>query len=108
VALRADGDLPAANGPDPLLHADREEEEDGARAVGLVACLPQTVVLCEQRHDGFDEAAAAAAGPSTSGPVSKWRPKDRVPLLPPLHLLLIISSLDLPWLGLREAVRRCS
>jgi hypothetical protein len=36
------------------------------------------VVLRDQRHEGLDEAAAAGAGPSTSGIVSKWRPKERV------------------------------
>ncbi|XP_062197117.1 regulatory-associated protein of TOR 1-like isoform X2 [Phragmites australis] len=43
-----------------------------------VAYLSQVVVLCEQRHEGLDEAAAAAAGPSTIGLVPKWRPKDRM------------------------------
>lgn len=38
--------------------------------------LPQTVVLCELRHDGFED--CMPAGPSDSGLVSKWRPRDRV------------------------------
>ncbi|KAL2330579.1 hypothetical protein Fmac_018160 [Flemingia macrophylla] len=38
--------------------------------------LPQTVVLCELRHDAFE--AAVLAGPSDTGLVSKWRPKDGV------------------------------
>lgn len=38
--------------------------------------LPQTIVLCELRHDAFE--ACLPAGPSDSGLVSKWRPKDRV------------------------------
>lgn len=38
--------------------------------------LPQTIVLCELRHDAFE--ACLPAGPSESGLVSKWRPKDRV------------------------------
>lgn len=78
---RGDAGLPAANGP---AEQPREEgpgaaaaEEEGT-AAAVVACLPQVVVLREQRHEGFDEAAAAAAAPSTSGPVSKWRPKDRM------------------------------
>jgi regulator-associated protein of mTOR len=69
--------LLAASGPEPRngLEAAAEVEKPAP-----VAYLPQVVVLCEQRHepDGIDEAAAAAAGPSTSGLVSKWRPKDRV------------------------------
>ncbi|GLU17889.1 hypothetical protein SLE2022_342370 [Rubroshorea leprosula] len=38
--------------------------------------LPQTVVLCELRHDAFE--GSAPTGPSDSGLVSKWRPKDRM------------------------------
>jgi len=41
-----------------------------------MAYLPQTVVLCELRHEAFE--AAVPAGPADSGLVSKWRPKDRV------------------------------
>jgi len=66
-------DLPVANGPEPRNGLEVAEVEKPAPVV----YLPQVVVLCEQRHEGIDE-AAAAAGPSTSGLVSKWRPKDRV------------------------------
>jgi regulatory associated protein of mTOR len=69
---------PVANGPEPrngLVEADEEKP-------GSVAYLPQVVVLCDKRHEGIDEAAAAGAGPSTSGIVSKWRPKDRVMDIP--------------------------
>ena len=46
--------------------------------------LPQTIVFCELRHDAFE--ACLPAGPSDSGLVSKWRPKDRVShLLFPYH-----------------------
>ncbi|BAT83949.1 regulatory-associated protein of TOR 1 [Vigna umbellata] len=41
-----------------------------------MAYLPQTVVLCELRHEAFE--AAVPAGPADSGLVSKWRPKDRM------------------------------
>ncbi|CAN6344182.1 unnamed protein product [Urochloa humidicola] len=64
--------LPVANGPEPsngLEPAEVEKPEP-------VAYLPQMVVLCEQRHEGLDEAATAF--PSTSGLVSKWRQKDRM------------------------------
>ncbi|KAF8397000.1 hypothetical protein HHK36_018638 [Tetracentron sinense] len=40
-----------------------------------MAYLPQTVVLCELRHEGFE--ACVPPGPSENGLVSKWRPKDR-------------------------------
>ena len=67
-------DLPVVNGPKSRNGLEAADVEKPAP----VAYLPQVVVLCEQRHEGIDEAAAAAAGPSTSGLVSKWRPKDRV------------------------------
>ncbi|XP_042490343.1 regulatory-associated protein of TOR 1-like isoform X2 [Macadamia integrifolia] len=41
-----------------------------------MASLPQTVVLCELRHESFE--ACVPSGPSESGLVSKWRPKDRM------------------------------
>ncbi|KAK6943403.1 Raptor, N-terminal CASPase-like domain [Dillenia turbinata] len=41
-----------------------------------MAYLPQTQVLCELRHDAFE--ASTQSGPSDSGLVSKWRPKDRM------------------------------
>ncbi|XP_062204192.1 regulatory-associated protein of TOR 1 isoform X2 [Phragmites australis] len=66
-------DLPVMNGPEPRNGLEADEEKPAP-----VAYLPQVAVLCEQRHEGLDEAAAAAAGPSTSGLVSKWRPKDRM------------------------------
>ncbi|KAL0285989.1 UNVERIFIED_CONTAM: Regulatory-associated protein of TOR 1, partial [Sesamum angustifolium] len=40
-----------------------------------MAYLPQTVVLCELRHDGYEE--SVPSGPSDSGLVSKWRPRER-------------------------------
>lgn len=45
-------------------------------ATSSVVYLPQTVVLCDFRHDGFEE--SVPLGPAESGLVSKWRPKDRV------------------------------
>ncbi|KAL0318163.1 UNVERIFIED_CONTAM: Regulatory-associated protein of TOR 1 [Sesamum calycinum] len=41
-----------------------------------MAYLPQTVVLCELRHDGYEE--SVPSGPSDSGLVSKWRPRERM------------------------------
>ncbi|XP_078436258.1 regulatory-associated protein of TOR 1 [Wolffia australiana] len=38
--------------------------------------LPHTLVLCELRHEGFE--AFLPSGPPECGPVSKWRPKDRM------------------------------
>ncbi|XP_068667968.1 regulatory-associated protein of TOR 2-like isoform X2 [Aristolochia californica] len=47
----------------------------GAGTTSMVY-LPQTVVLCELRHEGFE--ACVPSGPAESGLVSKWRPKDRM------------------------------
>lgn len=47
--------------------------------------LPHTLVLCELRHEGFE--AFVSSGPPECGPVSKWRPKDRVNLYPRLRFL---------------------
>jgi len=74
-------DLPVVNGPKSRNGLEAADVEKPAP----VAYLPQVVVLCEQRHEGIDEATAAAAGPSTSGPVSRWRSKDRIHFL--WHLL---------------------
>lgn len=43
---------------------------------GSVVYLPQTIVLCELRHEAFED--SVPTGPAESGPVSKWRPKERV------------------------------
>lgn len=48
----------------------------GPMATSSIAYLPQTVVLCDFRHEGFEE--SVPMGPAESGLVSKWRPKDRV------------------------------
>ncbi|KAJ6845017.1 regulatory-associated protein of TOR 2 isoform X1 [Iris pallida] len=56
---------------------DREEIPPPAPAApNSMAYLPQTVVLCDFRHEGFEE--CLPSGPSGSGLVSKWRPKDRM------------------------------
>ncbi|KAI9116038.1 hypothetical protein K1719_012968 [Acacia pycnantha] len=41
-----------------------------------MAYLPQTVVLCELRHEAFE--TSVPTGPSESGLVSKWRPKEKM------------------------------
>ncbi|XP_043704845.1 regulatory-associated protein of TOR 1-like isoform X2 [Telopea speciosissima] len=52
----------------------------GGNAVGTtttsMAYLPQTIVLCELRHESFE--ACIPSGPAETGLVSKWRPKDRM------------------------------
>ncbi|VFQ79514.1 unnamed protein product [Cuscuta campestris] len=40
-----------------------------------MAYLPQTIVFCELRHDGFEE--CVPSGQLERGLVSKWRPRDR-------------------------------
>lgn len=57
--------------------------------------LPQTIVLCELRHDAFE--ACLPAGPSDTGLVSKWRPKDRVSRSPPNNFCFlhrVVTSLS--------------
>ncbi|EEF31061.1 conserved hypothetical protein, partial [Ricinus communis] len=49
---------------------------NNAVTVTSMAYLPQTMVLCELRHVAFE--ASVPTGPSDSGLVSKWRPKDRM------------------------------
>ncbi|KAL5226220.1 hypothetical protein ABZP36_012859 [Zizania latifolia] len=82
---------PVENGPEPL----RRDADEETPAPGPMSSLPQVVVLCEQRHEAFDEAAAAAAGPSTSGLVSKWRPKDRVMDIAALAILPAAAAVQL-------------
>lgn len=48
----------------------------GTSATTSMAYLPQTVVLSELRHDAFE--SCMPSGPSDSGLVSRWRPKDRM------------------------------
>ncbi|KAJ0985300.1 hypothetical protein J5N97_003656 [Dioscorea zingiberensis] len=62
----------------------RREHEAGATAgvdpvesaTMSMAHLPQTVVLCDFWHEGFED--CVPSGPTESGLVSKWRPKDRM------------------------------
>ncbi|CAI0423966.1 unnamed protein product [Linum tenue] len=48
----------------------------GTSTTTSMAYLPQTIVLCELRHEAFE--VSVPTGPSDSGIVSKWRPKDRM------------------------------
>ncbi|KAK3404989.1 hypothetical protein EUGRSUZ_K01267 [Eucalyptus grandis] len=50
--------------------------EDGDFGTSNLSYLPQNVVFCELRHEAFE--ACVPCGPSESGLVSKWRPKDRM------------------------------
>ncbi|KAK9920305.1 hypothetical protein M0R45_028863 [Rubus argutus] len=56
--------------------ASSSYENATATTTTSMAYLPQTIVLCELRHDAFE--ARTPTGPSVSGLVSKWRPKDRM------------------------------
>ncbi|XP_047316415.1 regulatory-associated protein of TOR 1 isoform X2 [Impatiens glandulifera] len=47
-----------------------------ATAPTSLAYLPQTLVLCELRHESFE--TYVPSGPSESGLISKWWPKDRM------------------------------
>lgn len=64
---------------DPSLQRRELETPSGANpalAATSMAILPQAIFLCESRHEGFEE--CVPSGPSESGLVSKWRPKDRM------------------------------
>ncbi|XP_062080719.1 regulatory-associated protein of TOR 1-like [Humulus lupulus] len=56
-----------------------------------MAYFPQTVVLCEFQHE-----ACLPAGPSDSGLVSKWRPKDRIKMGYVALVLCLNISVDPP------------
>lgn len=66
------------------LSSQRRDSETASSSYGnatsiaatSMAYLPQTIVLCDLRHDAFE--VFPPAGPSDSGLLSKWRPKDRV------------------------------
>ncbi|XAR55764.1 hypothetical protein NMG60_11035961 [Bertholletia excelsa] len=45
-------------------------------AATSMAYLPQTIVLCDLRHEAFED--CVPSGPSDRGLVSKWKPKDRM------------------------------
>ncbi|KAJ8753815.1 hypothetical protein K2173_000069 [Erythroxylum novogranatense] len=78
-------DCVSTHGEDSVDLVSQRRDSDGASSSSYnnvaatttsMAYLPQTVVLCELRHDGFE--ASVPTGPSDSGLVSKWRPKDRM------------------------------
>lgn len=74
----------------------RREQEAGVvtgvnpveAATTSMAYLPQTVVFCDFRHEGFED--CVPLGPSESGLVSKWRPKDRVRCYPSLIFVVCL------------------
>lgn len=59
-------------------------------SVTSMAYLPQTIVLCEFRHEAFEVCGPYA--PPVRDLVSKWRPKDRVSsgFIPKISLLLFM------------------
>ncbi|XP_027349428.1 regulatory-associated protein of TOR 1 isoform X5 [Abrus precatorius] len=73
-AAAEDGDFPHRRDSETAI-ASSSTNYTGNAATSM-AYLPQTVVLCELRHEAFE--AAVPVGPSDSGLVSKWRPKDRM------------------------------
>ena len=70
-SLREDGDGGLKREPEVVIAVN-----SGTAATSSIAYLPQTVVLCDFRHEGFEE--SVPSGPAENGLVSKWRPKDRV------------------------------
>ncbi|XP_022874139.1 regulatory-associated protein of TOR 1-like [Olea europaea var. sylvestris] len=59
-----------------------------------MAYLPRTLVLCELRHDGFEE--MVSSGPSNSGLIAKWWPRDRMKTVCVALVLCLNNSIDLP------------
>ncbi|KAL5550675.1 hypothetical protein UlMin_000851 [Ulmus minor] len=69
----------ASNHEDFDLSSLRRDLDTASSSYGnatSMAYLPHNIVLCELRHDAFE--ACLPSGPSDSGLVSKWRPKDRM------------------------------
>lgn len=67
--------------------------------VTSMAYLPQTSVLCDGRHEVCE--VSVPAGPSNTGLVSKWRPKDRVSWFGYFLCVLFVElcSLLFDWIG---------
>ncbi|XP_057473972.1 regulatory-associated protein of TOR 1-like isoform X2 [Actinidia eriantha] len=57
-------------------HLEECSNAEEASTATRMAYLPQTIVLCDLRHEAFE--GCVPSGPSDSGLVSKWRPKDRM------------------------------
>lgn len=104
----------ASSHEDGDLSSQRRESETASSSYGnatattatSMAYLPQTIVLCELRHDAFE--ACVPLGPSDSGLVSKWRPKDRVSssmlfifLIVPLGIIVVPIIVNLMIIGMR-------
>lgn len=107
----------ASSHEDGDLSSQRRESETASSSYGnatattatSMAYLPQTIVLCELRHDAFE--ACVPLGPSDSGLVSKWRPKDRVSssfqymlfifLIVPLEIIVVPIIVNLMIIGMR-------
>ncbi|XP_054780131.1 regulatory-associated protein of TOR 1 [Prosopis cineraria] len=84
VSTRSDDSVSSTH-EDSDLGSHRRDSEAASSSYGnaavsatttSMAYLPQTVVLCELRHEAFE--ASVPTGPSESGLVSKWRIKDRM------------------------------
>ncbi|XP_011623063.1 regulatory-associated protein of TOR 2 isoform X1 [Amborella trichopoda] len=69
-------ELAGEQGEDGYQRREAETSESSGPATTSMAYLPQPVFLCELRHESFE--ACVPSGPSESGLVSKWRPKDRM------------------------------
>lgn len=60
----------------PVLGGGGGAGEDGPET--SMPYFSQSGVLCESRHEGFEDGTQIQSGPSDEGLVSKWRLKDRV------------------------------
>ncbi|KAJ1688768.1 hypothetical protein LUZ63_012923 [Rhynchospora breviuscula] len=96
------GDLMASRlsqPPPPAVVAVPEPSVSGAGEDGpetSMPYLPQSVVLCESRHDGFEEGTQIHAVLTQEGLVSKWRLKDRMKTSCVALVLCLNISVDPP------------
>lgn len=90
--ITSNTDIVHEDGERSVRDAETASSSYGAAAMATtsMAYLPQTVVLCELRHEAFE--GSLPSGPSDSGLVSKWRPRDRVTscFLPPNLMMNIL------------------
>ncbi|GAB4856275.1 Regulatory-associated protein of TOR 1 [Ancistrocladus abbreviatus] len=85
-------DLDAASSSSGVIYGNVGTSSSAATT--SMAYLPQTVVLCELRHEAFE--VSLPAGSADVGLVSKWRPKERMKTGMVALVLCLNISVDPP------------